>query len=116
MVILHQQNPCAGRGREYLARHGHAIRNRRDQRHIIRIRTNQRRRCLACAFMLSTGKARVHFPRARLAIYPLMPGFLHFAGQGAPGGSVEVADLPRDIEGIALTWQHGTASLFLNGK
>jgi hypothetical protein len=66
--------------------------------------------------MLSSGKARVHFPGLCLAIYPLMPGFLNLAGQRAPGSRVEVADLPRDIEGIALTWQHGTASLFLNGK
>jgi hypothetical protein len=35
-----------------------------------------------------------------------MPSFLHLAGQGAPGSCIQVADIPRDIEGIALAGQH----------
>jgi hypothetical protein len=113
MIVLQDEDARAGRHRKNLRRRGGAVADRRDQRHVLRLRLDQRRRGLPRALVLRLREVAIDRPRPPLAPDGLARGLLRAQRQRAVGRRVEVTDLARDIEDGTLRGEHADFPLFL---
>jgi hypothetical protein len=107
VVVLKHEHAGAPRDRQELCRGGDAIADGGDQRDVLRVGIDQPCRGATGALVYLVGKAAGNRPRLPLAADRSAARFQRFPRQRTVGGGVEVADLARHLEVLALGGKHG---------
>ena len=106
VIVLQHQHARATRYRQHLGRRRDAVADRRDQRDVAGIGVDQARGGAARALVLPAGERRHRASTAGPCGRPRRGRLPGSQRQRAVGGGIQVADVARDIEQVALRGEH----------